>query len=205
LGTEAARFLKRKEGGAQAEPLRKRHRLKSYELLVAADNAMKVGTARGWADYAVRPGDGVAPSLWPLRLVVMDRGSDGVAGINFLQRELRCNVDVFFGVSHDCWNDYKNTLKRANMWIHMLTMVLAFNSGHGASDDKLRFQQVRDVTQTLFAELVADDDEASIVASRPPASSHLQGADADELAAALENSIAPARRMAFLFGRALRL
>jgi hypothetical protein len=49
------------------------------------------------------------------------------------------------------------------------------------------------------ADADADDEDASnIIASRPPASSPLQGAEADELAAAaLERSSVPARRMVF--------
>ena len=58
-------------------------------------------------------------------------------------------------------------------------------------------EREEEVEVVAVADIADADDEASIIASRPPTSSHLQGADELAAAAALESSIVPARRMAF--------
>lgn len=54
LCAEAARWLrKRSAEGEDDKPMRKRHRVKAYEFLLSADNAMLAVTGKGWKHYQI--------------------------------------------------------------------------------------------------------------------------------------------------------
>eukprot|EP00969_Alexandrium_andersonii_P200978 8879096-Alexandrium_andersonii.AAC.1 len=73
----------------------------------------------------------------------MDLGSDGFSGANAAIRKLRLNLEICPGPSHMVWNAVKGALRHCQLWVFMLTSMLAHSVPHGPFADDLRLRQAQ--------------------------------------------------------------
>ena len=98
------------------------------------------------------------PDPFAMRLLQVspDQGSDGVCGINYLQRKMYVNIEAKWGPSHRAWNCAKGPLRFAQLWTFEILMVICVNSGFGAWHDDGRHWQVRDVVEGSLVSMNQD-------------------------------------------------
>jgi hypothetical protein len=91
------------------------------------------------------------PLTWHRLSISADQGGDALAGIAYLQRELRLCLDFCPDPSHGCNNDFWVAAKGAQMnaFFHLLLLVLNVPLGPWAED--LRFSQVNQGMRELLA------------------------------------------------------
>ena len=157
-------WLKRRVG----EPLPKKkgkpkvHRRKSYQWLVAVDNALRAISGKGLKDFQITEEELANPSSpleWPLLMGVADKGPDGVCSVNYC-RKLRINMDMFWDGSHGAWGGGRDGIQAAGLGTHVFLMNIAYNAGHGEWKDGTRYEQIKDATILVTKALAPDDNLA---------------------------------------------
>lgn len=81
------------------------------------------------------------PMTWPLLQLCPDRGSIGVAALNFLAGPARINIDSICDFNHGSWDDEKQTLKDMQESPWMLLMMIDFNIMEGPWDSQDRYRE----------------------------------------------------------------
>lgn len=123
--------------------------------LLSTDNQLRQFGSPGWRHLVL--GDDLAsrghPSTWPSWAICPDQGLDSTAGINYLLREVKANLDPTFCASHGAHNDTKLALKHSQLWPRQLLMVLAWRAWRGPWGTDDRFEQVKEVVEANFASL----------------------------------------------------
>ena len=149
LHDETANFRKRcsqflKDGAGDGGPARKRHRVKSMEVLLAIDNAMYFGLGRSLKDFQIDPGTDTRPPIdWPVFRLSGDQGSDMLCASHYgMFGPFKLNLDRTDDLSHGCWNDAKLAIKAAGGWRLVLLSGLAFNTPHGPWEDGTKHLEV---------------------------------------------------------------
>ena len=90
------------------------------------------------------------PYTWPLLSLSPDRGSTGVAAINWLQNRVNVNVDTTYDLNHGSWDDEKQTLADMKETAWMLMMMVDFNVMQGPWDSQERYTETVVAMQKLF-------------------------------------------------------
>ena len=157
----ARKFLKRKVATA-GRGVRKVRRKKSFQWCAMLDNALQAGAGIQLKDLQVPEAELASPAQplsWLLAGGVIDKGSDGVCGSNFLVRKLRLNLSIWYDPSHGAWRSCLGALSGAGLMTHAFIMLMTYNVGFGEWKDGTRYEQVKtSVQDTIQSCQPADDD-----------------------------------------------
>lgn len=125
------------------EPPRKKHRVKAYQWLVALDAAITRSTSvPGLSHFLVPQGGGRPPfATWPQLAIVPDRGSDGVAALQYLlyNSDKRANIVHIPDPNRDCWNDVRSAAKDVGLATFIVAKTITLNYRHGPWQDSRFF------------------------------------------------------------------
>ena len=157
LKAVAQRFLKRKADASKSTPrFRKIQRSKSWQWCCALDNALQCGAGVSLEKFKITDSELRAPKApwsWPACSGVIDKGSDGVCGANFLLNKLKLNLIMDFDPSHGAWRSTITSINHSGLGTHLYLMLMAYNIGYGEWKDGTRFEQikqsVKDTTQNI--------------------------------------------------------
>lgn len=83
---------------------------------------------------------------WNHITVASDQGADMVSGVFSLMymSSIKCNVTVFFDVSHGANRDFWCAVSENSMKGFLLCVMVVLNLPHGPDDSYLRYNQIRD-------------------------------------------------------------
>ena len=142
----ARRFLKRKAGDAAQGVPRKVKRSKAFAWCCMLDNALKVSIGFSLKDTQVEKEELSAPTKpydWFGLSGVIDKGSDGVSGSNYLGRMLQLNIITDYDPSHGAWRSCINAMTESGMSTVSFLALMCFNIGYGEWKDGTRWEQIR--------------------------------------------------------------
>ena len=90
--------------------------------------------------------------LWPHVSIVLDRGSDGVAGVAALlySKEHKLNCSVWFDNSHDGWRSVLEAVRDNGLYGFIILVMIACNLLEGPDGTDLRYNQLRSASADLF-------------------------------------------------------
>lgn len=146
------RWLKRGRAADASWRPRKRFRVSAYRWLQGLDSqleqAMDVGL--GYFAQPKKMSSRGHWSTWPVLSISADCGSDGLSGYNAAARSLMLNVDFVPDESHLCWRAIIAALKATNLWVFVVTTMLAANTPHGPWADDLRHRLATEAMRLLL-------------------------------------------------------
>lgn len=132
-------------------------RKSAYRWLLATDNQLqRHSTWSGWKAFEgpsaedIRSGVCGDPLVWPLCTVACDRGSDGVAALNWLQRAARCNIEEAFDASHDAWRDMQRMLRETGLSSFWYLLLICINVLQGPFLESGRFNGVQEAIEEIW-------------------------------------------------------
>lgn len=139
----ARAWLKRQreeETHSAKQPARKKHRTKAYHWLVCLDSSLQKATSTaGLAHFLVEASEERRPCpwTWPQLTIVPDRGSDGMAAVQFLlyNDSVRGNIVHVPDPNHDCWNDVRTVAKSIGLGGFLVAKTICLNYRHGPWQD----------------------------------------------------------------------
>lgn len=158
----ARAWLRRaEEGDQQQEPPRKNQRVKAYQWLVALDASVaKSGCEGGLSHFVIGSGlsERPSPSTWPQLTIVLDRGSDGMAAVQYLMYGAACKANIVHvpDPHHDCWNIVRTVAKDVGLATFLVAKTICLNYRHGPWQDSRFFvvgqEAVAEYLQTSWPE-----------------------------------------------------
>ena len=140
-------WLQRSSGGKPAGwRARVVPRRAAYRWLLAMDNVIRQHSDlpglrhfSGPSSQDLKENRFPDPLTWPHLSVSVDRGSDGVAALHYLQRKLRANVEPMWDSSHDSWRDFLRMLRENSLMPYWYVFLISVNVLHGPFLEHSRF------------------------------------------------------------------
>lgn len=144
--------------GSQAWRPRKLPRRAALRWCLQIDQQIRVHTGLPGLSHFVSPSldslsSGSAPDAldWPLLSIAADRGADGVAGLHFLQRHVRANIESMFDSSHDAWRDVQRVIRQNHLMPFWLVFLVTCNVLHGPFLEGSRYNAMREALDELWS------------------------------------------------------
>ena len=118
-------------------------RTKAHKWIHCLDSMMHKVTGRNLIpmfekDFSqtIKPTDDA--TQWPRMCVTPDAGSDGVSALYYLMsnkpKGLGLNISAAYDISHGCWNDAKQSLRRVGLWSDIYILLLCHNVSYRGFD-----------------------------------------------------------------------
>lgn len=124
-------------------------RRSSVRWIRSVDNQLCLTTGLLGLHYFSRPDPGgnsnsgggpISFDSWPHLSMAMDRGSEGVASLHFLQRHLSLNIEEVFDLAHDSWRDFQRVLREASLLPMWYMYMIAANVLQGPWLESARYK-----------------------------------------------------------------
>lgn len=155
-------WLRRARSGAGAAAWRPKKvpRKASFRWIVVVDAQIRQTTWLPGLSYFIRPDPGTEqhrmPLSWPVLSISLDRGSEGVAAVHYLQREKKLVLDEAWDPLHDSWRDYQRVLRECSLLAYWYLYMVAANVLHGPFLESARYKALVEALREAGAHFTAD-------------------------------------------------
>lgn len=135
------------------EKRKSRHRVKTYEWLLATDHMLWVSANLRWSDFFL-PGPGgdlPPPQQWRVCSLSVDQGSDGWGGAWYPMAQRSAGLLLMKDPSHRLWNDTLLSLDHSGLRALIVLMICILNADHGPWSEQRWIQSARESAKAYLS------------------------------------------------------